>query len=73
MFKINSEELRKEIGKKGLKLKYVADKLNLSPYGLALKIDNVNEFKNSEILILSNVLELDLKQKEKIFFASKVN
>lgn len=66
----NSKLLRALIDEKGLKLKYVAEKLGLSPYGLQLKIDNRQEFKTSEVAVLCDVLEItSLKKKEEIFFA----
>ncbi len=45
----DSEALRKLIESKGLKMKYVADYLGLSAYGLQLKVDNRQEFKTSEV------------------------
>lgn len=66
----NSKLLREMIEKKGFKLKYVAEKLGLSPYGLQLKIDNKQEFKTSEVAVLCEILEINsLKKKEEIFFA----
>lgn len=66
----NSKLLRELIDEKGFKLKYVAEKLGLSPYGLQLKIDNKQEFKTSEIAVLCDILEItSLKKKEEIFFA----
>lgn len=64
--------LREIIEEKGLKLKFVADRVGLSAYGLQLKIDNKNEFKTSEISALCDLLEISsLKMKEKIFFKEK--
>lgn len=66
----NSKLLRALIDEKGFKLKYVAEKLGLSPYGLQLKIDNKQEFKTSEVAVLCDILEItSLKKKEEIFFA----
>lgn len=65
----NSKELLRIISEKGLKLKFVAEFLGLSPYGLSLKINNRNEFKTSEVSALCELLEIsDLKEKELIFF-----
>ena len=70
----NSKLLREMIEKKGLKLKFIADKLGLSYYGLQLKIDNKNEFKASEVSALCDMLEISsLKKKEEIFFAKVVD
>lgn len=68
----DSKELRSLIEEKGFKLKYVAEYLGLSSYGLSLKIDNKQEFKASEVLALCELLEIgSLKKKEKIFFNTK--
>ena len=68
----DSEALRKLIERKGLKMKYVADYLGLSAYGLQLKVDNRQEFKTSEVAALCELLEINsLMTKEKIFFAEK--
>lgn len=70
----NSKMLRELIDKKGFKLKFIAEKLGLSPYGLQLKIDNKQEFKTSEVAVLCEVLEINsLKKKEEIFFAQQVD
>lgn len=66
----NSEELIKLIEDRGFKLKFVAEKLGLSPYGLSLKINNKNEFKTSEVSALCELLDItSLREKERFFFA----
>ena len=68
----NSALLRNLIKKKGLKFKYVAECLGLSPYGLQLKISNKQEFKTGEVAALCSILGIgSLKEKEEIFFAQK--
>lgn len=68
----DSEALRKLIDSRGLKMKYVADYLGLSAYGLQLKVDNRQEFKTSEVAALCELIEINsLMIKEKIFFAKK--
>ena len=68
----DSNALRQLITEKGYKYKFVAEKLGLSPNGLALKIDNINDFKAREIAILCEVLGItSLKEKDRIFFAKK--
>lgn len=68
----NSEELMKLIEERGLKLKFVAEKLGLSSYGLSLKISNKNEFKTSEVSALCEFLDItSLREKERIFFVHK--
>lgn len=68
----NTQRLIELINEKGLKMKYVAEYLGLSSYGLSLKINNKNEFKTSEISALCDLLKItSLKEKEQIFFAQK--
>lgn len=65
----DSEMLRKLIELSGYKLKYVAECLGLSPYGLQLKINNSNEFKTSEVEALCELLSIkSLEEKDAIFF-----
>ena len=66
----NSEELRKLIDKKGIKLQSIAESLGISRYALSKKIDNKSQFKSGEIKALCDLLEIDsLSEKERIFFA----
>ena len=68
----NSKALLELISNKGLKLKFVAEYLGLSSYGLTLKINNKNEFRTSEVATLCELLGItSLKEKEEIFFAQK--
>lgn len=65
----DSNALRSLIENKGLKMKFVADYLGLSPYGFQLKVDNKKEFKTSEVAALCELLEIgSLVTKENIFF-----
>ena len=66
--------LRNKIKEKGLKLKFVAEELGLSPYGLARKIKNENDFTSTEILKLCDLLDIkSLREKDTIFFAKNVD
>ena len=68
----NTNALRKLIDDKGLKMKFVADHIGLSSYGLQLKIKNKQEFKTSEVAALCELLDIkSLKEKEHIFFSQK--
>lgn len=64
---MNNEQIKNKIKEKGYKLKFVAEKLNLTPYGLSLKLDGKNDFKWSEVVKISNILNLDEKEKKEIF------
>ena len=64
--------LRELIDSKGLKLKWIAEQMDLTPYGLAKKISNENEFRASEIQKLCDLLGVsDADEKERLFFAQK--
>lgn len=65
--------LKKEIARSGLKYKYVAEQLGLTPYGLQKKIKNMTEFKASEIRSLTEILGLTNEKRDRIFFATMLN
>ena len=70
----NTSLLEEKIIKSGLKKSYIAKTIGLSPYGLTLKIRNINEFKASEIEKLCILLGIDdLEERCAIFFASEVD
>ena len=63
--------LKEIIKKSGLKYSFIASELNITYQGLKNKIENVIEFKVSEVDILCKLLGITkLNEKEKIFFAS---
>lgn len=66
----NTKLLRDTVKKSGLKYKYIAETIGLTPFGLQKKIENDNEFKASEIKMLCCVLDLSVQEKEEIFFAN---
>ena len=69
----NSAEVRARIDSLGLRYNYLAQQLGLTPYGLALKINNTNEFKISEVARLCELLNIkSLKERDRIFFAKNV-
>ena len=66
--------LENKIIKSGLKKSFIAKSMGLSPYGLTLKIRNINEFKASEIEKMCELLGIDdLEERSAIFFALKVD
>lgn len=70
----NTKLLNDAIGKSGLKKNYIAKAIGITPYCLAKKINNLNEFKLSEVNMLCELLKIKtLSEKERIFFASKVD
>ena len=51
----------------------IADALGISRVSLTRKINNVTEFKASEISLLKNILKLSDQERDKIFFANTVD
>ena len=69
----NTTELRKRIKDSGLKLGFIAERLGISYHWLNMKIDGKVPFKDYEIQILCELLNItDLNDKEFIFFAVNV-
>jgi len=70
----NTEMLKQKIAESGKKRCYLAAKLGMSMQGLRNCIMNKAEFKASHINILCEELNItDLKEKEAVFFDSKVH
>ena len=69
---VNSIKLNKFIKKSGLKRIYIAKKLNISAMALRNKINNITEFKPSEIITLKTILSLSNEDIQEIFFANNV-
>lgn len=67
----NTLELEIAIKRAGLTKKEIAKKLGISLMGLYKKINNITEFKASEISRLAELLNLtNSEEKEQIFFAN---
>lgn len=69
----NTKLLNKVIDESGYKRTFIANCLGISTFSLSKKINNITEFKASEIEKLSKLLELTPQQKEAIFFANSVD
>lgn len=70
----NTEEVKKIILEKGLKLQYVAQILGITRYSLSKKLENKNEFKASEITALCKLLCIaSLKERDRLFFVERVD
>jgi hypothetical protein len=67
----DTEKLRTKINSSGLKLATIAESLGLTYQGLWNKIENVNEFKASEIAALADILHLTENEVTNIFLRSK--
>lgn len=67
---INSELFREIVKEKGFKYQFLAEGICVTPYALQKKIDNLNEFKGSEIAKLTKLLGITKTQRDDIFFAN---
>lgn len=65
----DTKAFREIVTERGIKYKYLAQCIGITSYGLQKKIDNITEFKASEISKLCEVLGLTEKQRTRIFFA----
>ena len=64
--------LNEIIDRSGYKRQFIAKHIGLSAYGLAKKINNINEFKTSEISGLCELLGIEsLEMRDRIFFAMR--
>jgi plasmid maintenance system antidote protein VapI len=67
----DTKELKTRINDSGLKLTAIAESLGLTRQALWNKIENVNEFKASEIAALADILHLTENEATNIFLRSK--
>ena len=61
------------IERSGIKQYKLAEALNLSRTGFALKVSGENDFKMGEIAALSKVLNLNAQERDAIFFSDNVD
>ena len=66
----NTELLREKMEQSGYKLRFIAMKAGLTYQGLLNKLNNVREFKASEIKALSDLLNLTEAERTAIFFSA---
>lgn len=57
---------------KGITLKRLSELSGLSTTTLSYKINNIREFKSTEIKLLQRILEMDNETRDAIFFADSV-
>ncbi|WP_304756970.1 helix-turn-helix domain-containing protein [Faecalibaculum rodentium] len=69
----DSELLKRKIKERGITVKWLADKVGISRAALYPKLNNMIPFNQYEIERLCNALELTLREKELIFFATDVD
>ncbi|MDD7434459.1 MAG: toxin-antitoxin system, antitoxin component, Xre family protein [Peptoniphilaceae bacterium] len=65
--------LKQKIQQSGYRTRFLADSLGLSAQGFYNKVNGKTGFYSNEILILSKLLDLSLKERENIFFNTKVD
>ena len=68
----NTRLLEQKIKDSGLKLTYIADRLGVVWITLRRKLDGESEFKQSEIVVLKDLLHLTDEEVKTIFFINKV-
>lgn len=64
----NTIELEVAIKRAGITKKELAEQMELSEMGLYKKINNITEFKASEIYKICKILSIKNKDREDIFF-----
>ena len=68
-----TKEVEAIIQQAGLKKKWIAQQLGLSPYGFALKLANKSDFTTTELTKLCDILGIyAIEDKERLFFATEV-
>lgn len=70
---INLKALDDAIAASGLKRQFIADKIGITRYSLLNKLKGKTEFTASEMHTLRVVLRMNLRDFNRIFFASDVN
>lgn len=65
----NTSLLKDYIEKSGYKRTFIASRLGITAYSLAMKVNNESEFKASEMTAISELLKIDAKTRDAIFFA----
>ena len=66
----DSNALRKAIKSSGLKYCALAQAIGITTYSLQKKINNVTDFKASEIAVLAKALDLKGEALNRIFFTN---
>lgn len=65
---VNTTALKEAFKKRGIKQKFLAEEMGITPTCLSRKIKNKSEFKGCEIFTICTILELSKEEKETIFF-----
>lgn len=70
---VNTTKLNSLIVSKGLKKRSIAQNLQITPASFNNKLYNRTEFKASEVESLCNILDIDINDIGRYFFARKVD
>lgn len=70
---VDKMRLEDAIRDSGIKRKSLAQKLGISDHALSNKMNNISEFKVSEVLTLEHILNLSEDQTRCIFFRRDVD
>jgi len=66
---VDYEKLKQKIDERGLKIRYIAEKLGISHEAMYNKVKGKSEFKVSEVAALAKILKLSDRDIRSIFFA----
>ena len=69
----DSEKLQKKIKEQGITFSYLAMKIGITREALYKKIRNETEFKASEIVTITRLLDLNDYERNQIFFNCMLN
>lgn len=69
---INTQMLDDRIEASGLKKGFIVEKLGLSRFGFDKKCKGATPFRVAEIYVLCDLLNISEEDKQRIFFAEKV-
>ena len=69
----NETLLRNAIARNGMKIKFVAERIELSYQGFLNKMTGKSEFNAKEIVNLCKLLHIERHERDNIFFAKEVD
>lgn len=69
---VDGNAIRTIIAEKGMKLGFIADKMQMDRRTLNAKLDNRSDITTKEIIALSSVLDIPVSKRNCLFFAENV-
>lgn len=67
----NTELLKEAIENSGMSITFISDKMGISREGFYKKMNNLTEFKASEIMAFTEILGMSKEKRDCIFFEDK--